>query len=364
MGAIVGPTVGPTLRRLADRQFVVELRLFHQHRAGHHRRNDHPATRLRNPNEPRKLPLDVVGLALLALGLGSLQYVLDEGQRNDWFDSQVIVFFTLTAVVGIVAFIVWEMWGTKRPIVDLRAFKYRSVAAGAALGFAIGASLFGAIVLLPQYVQGLLNYTATLSGELILVRAIFIAALTPFIARIAGSGRFDTRILLTFGFLLVAASQFLQAGVTTTDTSFGSFVPSLIVGGVGLACLFVPISIAVLSSVPMDVGPKASAFQSLSLQIGGSFSTAGLVTLLAQRNAYHQSILSSTTTTAHPAIAEFFQAHGSIGELTSLVVQQASALSFADASLALAWTTLVLTPLVFILAKPRKLAPGTAIAVE
>jgi len=131
LGAIVGPSVGPTVGGwLTDNiswNWVFFINLV-------------PGifaavvilTMMRNPSDPKPIPVDARGLGLLAVGLGSLQYILDEGQRNDWFDSPAIRVFATTAVFGMIAFVCWELWGTSRPIVDLRAFKYRAIAAGAA----------------------------------------------------------------------------------------------------------------------------------------------------------------------------------------------------------------------------------------
>jgi DHA2 family multidrug resistance protein len=252
----------------------------------------------------------------------------------------------------------WELWGTKRPIVDLRAFKYRAIAAGSALGFAIGSVLFGATVILPQYVQSVLGFTATLSGELIFIRAAFIAALTPFIARLAGSGRIDTRILLVTGFSLIGTSQIWLGYLTTSQNDFNSLLGPTIMAGVGLALLFVPISIAVMSAVPPEVVPKAAAFQSLSLQLGGSFSTAALITLLARRNAFHESVLAQTATPDNTALQILIQqthsASAAIGNLYRLILQQSTVMAYADAQWALGALTFFLLPLVFVLPRRRK----------
>ncbi len=301
-GAIVGPSVGPTLGGWLTDNFswndvffinvvpgaIAAIIIF---------------VRLRNPTDPRPMPVDAIGLGLLAVGLGSLQFILDEGQRNDWFSDGRIVGFALASVAGLCAFVIWELYGTKRPIVDLRAFKYRAIVAGSVLSLALGATLFGAIVILPQYTQGILGFTATLSGELIFARAIFIAIFTPFVARLAGTGRVDTRILLFVGFSMIGVAQFWLAAVTTTQSDFGALLLPAALGGIGISLLFTPIAIAVLGAVPPEVAPKAAAFQSLSLQLGGSLSTAALITLLARRNAFHQDMLAASATAANPALA-------------------------------------------------------------
>jgi DHA2 family multidrug resistance protein len=256
------------------------------------------------------------------------------------------------------------MWGTKRPIVDLRAFRYRAVVAGTALGFAIGSVLYGATVILPQYVQGLLNFTATLSGELIFVRAAFIAVLTPFVARFVGGGKIDARILLFAGFALIGGAQIWLGTVTTTNTSFGVLVVPAVISGIGLSFVFTPLSIAVLSALPLAVVPKAAAFNSLALQLGGSFSTAGLVTLLARRNGFHQEILAAHAVRSNLAVASLLAGGGSLGNLYATIVAQASAMSYADAQLSLGALAFALMPLILLLPKRRKDAAHIEIPAE
>jgi DHA2 family multidrug resistance protein len=353
MGAIVGPSVGPTLGGwLTDNVSwnyvffinvvpgaVAAIVIF---------------TRLKNPTDPRPLPVDAIGLGLLALGLGSLQYILDEGQRNDWFSDPRIVVFAVLSTLGIIGFVFWELYGTDRPIVDLRAFRYRAIAAGALLSLAMGSVLYGAIVILPQYTQGILGMTATESGELIFVRAIFIALLTPFIARLAGSGAIDTRLLLFAGFSMIGISQLWLSHVTTTLDDFGSLTGPAILGGIGLSMLFTPISIAVLGAVPAQVAPKATAFQSLSLQLGGSFSTAALITMLARRSAFHQDVLAQYATTARIPFQQLAARPNAIALIYQQIVTQATTLAYADAQLALGMLAIALMPLIFVLPRPAK----------
>lgn len=362
MGAIVGPSVGPTLGGwLTDNlswNYVFFINVVPGAIAA-----AIVLLRLKNPTEPRKIPIDGIGLSLLAVGLGSLQYILDEGQRNDWFNDATIVFFTATATIGIVGFALWELFGTNNPIVDLRVLKYRAVAAGSLLGFAIGATLFGAIVILPQYTQGILGFTATESGELIFVRAIFIALFTPFVARFAGSGKIDTRYLLFAGFFLIGTAQIWLGFLTTSGNDFMSLVPPAIMGGVGLSLLFVPISIAILSAIPPQVVPKATSFQSLSLQLGGSFSTAALVTLLAQRNAFHQEILVGHAT-PNMNVQQLLANHGTLGNLYRQIVIQATTLSYADAQFALGALAFALMPLILVMPARRKGGGPVQVALD
>jgi DHA2 family multidrug resistance protein len=188
------------------------------------------------------------------------------------------------------------------------------------------------------------------------VRAFFIAALTPFIARVAGSGKIDTRILLVVGFSLIGVSQIWLGYITTSQNDFNSLLGPAIMAGIGLGLMFVPLSIAVLSAVPPEAVPKATAFQALSLQLGGSFSTAALITLLARRSAFHQTILAEAASPDNPAL-QLLQQHDPAGALHTMyqtILQQSSVMAYADCQFALGALTFILLPLVFVLPKRRK----------
>ncbi len=358
LGAIVGPSIGPTLGGILTDRYswnwvfyvnvlpgLISFALI--------------ALFLRNPGPPRRAPLDVPGIALLALGLGSLQYVLTEGERNDWFSSATIVGFALASVAGLIAFVVWELRGTRRPVVDLRILRNRTVASGCALALALGFSLFGSIVITPQFNQGILGFTPTLSGESILLRALAIFACTPLVLVFLNRFKLDPRVLLFAGFSIVAVANVMQAFVTTSTADFWTFAFPLILGGVGFSQLLAPLSVAVLGSVQGSDTPKASSLLSLCQQLGGSLSTAFLVTLLDRRAAFHQSALAGHATLA---LLPTIPRGGSLAALYATIVREASVLAFADAFLALALVAALVTPLVLTLRSRGSAA--TAIAME
>ena len=314
IGAIVGPAVGPTMGgwltdnvswnwvffiNVVPGVFAATVMLM----------------RLKNPNDPRRVPLDVVGLGLLIAGLGSLQYVLGEGQQKDWFDDAGIVAFAIASALGLLAFIFWELFGTKNPVVDLRVLRYPQVAAGSTLAFAIGATLYGGIVIFPQYTQGILGFTAMLSGELIFVRAAFIAVGAPLAVRLATSGKVDTRFLLLIGFTLIGISQFWFATITTSSNDFGTLVLPNIINGIGLSLLFIPISIAMLNGLNPQTIPKAASVPE-PLEPTRRFALNGdsRDAALARRNAFHQDTLAQFIQPAYAPVARFLGEHGSLGQ--------------------------------------------------
>ena len=366
LGVIVGPALGPLLGGIITDNLTWRWAFFINIPIGILAAVAVYAV-LRNPVKPQKnKQLDWIGLALLAVGLGSLQYVLDQGQQFDWLADPNIRLFTVLAAAGILGFIVWTL-RSRIPVVDLHVLKYREVAAGSLLGAALGVSLYGSILILPQYVQNSLGFTATLSGEPILVRALAIGVLTPLAAILAMRGRIDARWQIFTGFLLLGISNFMLAAVTTSDSSFWTLGASLIVSGIGLSQIFVPLSIAVLGSVPAKDVAAASAFFNLARQVGGSVATAVLVTVLVRAVTHHQAALGSDVALHAAPVVQYLQAHGgehsrnALSNLANLVTQQAYILSYADTSRLTALITLVLAPLVILMRRPRA---GVPVSVE
>ncbi|MBV8374504.1 MAG: DHA2 family efflux MFS transporter permease subunit [Candidatus Eremiobacteraeota bacterium] len=364
IGAVIGPSIGPTLGGVLTDQLSWNWIFFINILPGAFSAAL-CASLLRNPARRGRPSLDGVGLALMAMGLGCLQYVLDEGERYDWFNDTNILLTAVVSVASLIAFAWWELRVVTNPIVDLRILiRNRTVAAGCLLAMTLAFGLFGGIILSPQFQQNLLNFTATLSGLSILTRALAIALATPVTLFLLGRAHMKPAVLLGAGFVIVAAANVINAQVLTTQSVFGTFVFPLVLGGIGFGMLFVPLSVAVLSSVQGIDTQKATSLISLCLQLGGSISTAVLVTLLDRRGAQHLDTLAGSVTLRNPAVASAVQQHASISQLAGAVGQQASALAFADAFYVLGAITLLLTPLVFLLRSPRVPVARPAPAAE
>jgi DHA2 family multidrug resistance protein len=357
MGVIVGPTIGPTLGGIITDQLSWRWAFFI---------NVVPGLiaaaivllMLKNPERPRKLQIDYVGLGLLAVGIGSLQYVLDQGQQKDWFDDSSIVTCAWLAGIGLISFVVWELT-QRQPVVNLGVLRYRSVAAGSILGMVLGVSLYGSVLILPQYVQGSLGFTATLSGELLVFRAGAILLFTPLAAILASRGTIDPRFQVAAGFVLIGISNFMLAGVTTTGSDFWTFFWSLALSGIGLAQIFVPLTITVLGGVEQRDIPGAAAFFNLSRQIGGSIAIAALVTVLARENAIHHTELGSLIALSRTPVAAYVQQNGgasshTLANLNLLVTQQAAVLAYADTARVVGLISLCLAPIALILRRPKQ----------
>ena len=320
---------------------------------------------LRNPIKPRALKLDWIGLALLAMGLGAMQYVLDQGQQYDWFDDPNIRLFAALAIVGIGSFIWWTL-RSGIPVVDLHVLKLRHCgwerprrrARSQSLRLdsrapAILAELSG----IHRDPLGFDDSCARGGGH----------GLYADTAMLASRGTIDARLSTAIGFVLLGVSNWILAGITTPNSQFGTFIVCLVISGIGLSQLFVPLSIAVIGGVPDKEVPSTSAFFNLSRQVGGSIATAILVTLLVRGTTAHQTELAASVNLHAQPTAIYLQQNGgehstsALTNLEGLVEGQAAVLAYADTSRWTAIITIALSPLVLLLNKPRL---GGHVAVE
>src|SRR5580704_10770737 len=207
IGAIIGPSIGPTLGGILTDQLSWNW-IFYINLVPGIGAAILCALLLRDPERKGRPSVDGVGLAFMAIGLGCLQYVLDEGERYDWLGDSNIRITAIVAILSLAAFAYWELRVVKNPIVDLRILiKNRAVAVGCMLAMTLGFSLFGGVILTPQFQQSLLNFTATLSGLSILTRALGIMVMTPVILILLGRFKLKPPILLATGFAIVAIAN-------------------------------------------------------------------------------------------------------------------------------------------------------------
>jgi MFS transporter, DHA2 family, multidrug resistance protein len=354
MGVVLGPSVGPTLGGLITDnmtwRWVFDVNLV-------------PGTiavvllaRFLRPGNPgKRAPIDYVGVALLILTVGSLQYVLDQGQHDDWFSNQLIVMFTLSAVLGVVAFTWWEL-RQRAPIVDLRILRHVAVAVAPLMATANAITFYGGMLLLPQFTVDQLGWTSTLAGFLVGSRGIPIWLVTFGIGRLANARKFDLRILIGAGLLVSGFASIWLSRTVTTGSTMSTFLDPWLLSGIGSALIYTPLLLTTQRAVAPAEAPKAASFVTLFNQLGGSIGSATLVTLVDRRAQFHQTILSDNATLGHPAIATFLQQHP-LGTLANLVDAQAMTLSYADAFLISGCVGLACAPLVMLLAGSRK-QPG------
>jgi MFS transporter, DHA2 family, multidrug resistance protein len=260
------------------------------------------------------LRVDYVGFLLVAIGLGSLEYVLDEGQRNDWFGSNMIVLFAVLSAVSLLALIPWELT-REDPIVDLRLLGRRQFAACFLVMLATGAVLISTTQLLPQLLQSDLNYTAILAGLALSPGGIATLVLMPVVGRLVSS--VQPKYLIMLGATIVAFSMWHLTGLTG-DITYGYAAMSRIFLALGLPFLFLPVTTASYDGVPPDKTNQASALINVARNIGGSMGVALAQTILAQRQQFHQSRLIEHAAPSDlgyqqtiETMTRFFQAQGS-----------------------------------------------------
>jgi MFS transporter, DHA2 family, multidrug resistance protein len=311
------------------------------------------------------LKVDYVGFGLLALGLGALEVVLDEGQREDWFGSNFILTFAVVCVVCLVAVVVWEL-RQKQPVIDFRVLKERNFTLATLSMLVLGFVLYGSTALLPLFLQTLLGYTAMLSGLVLSPGGIAIVFCMPLVGVLMR--KLEPRWLVVFG-VMISAFGLLAMSRFTLDLDFNTAMRSRVVQSLGLAFLFVPISATAFARIPKERTNYAAGLFNLARNIGGSSGIAAVTTILARRSQFHQSILVSHMTPydasyrdalAHTAAAvqsagsslpdAAAQAHGI---LYGTVMRQSSMLAFADAFWIMAALFTAVVPLMFLMKRTR-----------
>jgi DHA2 family multidrug resistance protein len=350
LGTILGPSVGPTLGGIlvdqASWPWVFDVNLV-------------PgivafvvlARYMRDNGQPRRSPVDVAGIALLIVAVSTMQYVLDQGQRDDWFSDPSIRICTLLAAAATVAFVWWEL-RTSEPIVDLRVLRQPAVAAALAIAGAYAAIVFPSLLLLPQYTVDNLGFTSTEAGILIGLRALPVLALTIPVALLVAIPRFDLRWSIGGGLAVAGMASLWIGGRVTTGSSLETFVLPLLVMGTGAAFVYSPLLVATMRAVAPEAGAKAASFIVLFFQLGGSISSASIVAFLDQRLQFHQTMLASQATLARLPVIEFLK-HGSLAQLAGAIAAQASVLAYADAFFVTGVLALIISPGVLFLARRR-----------
>jgi len=308
--------------------------------------------------------MDAFGIALLALGVGSLQIVLDKGNREDWFNSHFIVTFSIIAFLGITTLIWWELFGTREPVVNLRALSERSFAIGNSLMFLTFLAFFSSIVLLPLYLQKLMGYTAFQAGFILGPGGAVTILFLPVSGALSQRGYAKT--MLTLGLLISAFSIYMMSHFNLL-ADFRSIIIPRAVQGAGMAFFFVPLTTLTMSRVPREQIGNATGIYNLLRNIGGSIGVAASSTLLSNRAQFHQFRLVEKIDAMDPGIrsalgdfSHYLFSQGVPGSLTQKmalggmygrVVREAMMMAFNDAFYIMFLCTLAVVPLVFLFRK-------------
>ncbi len=315
--------------------------------------------------------IDLWGIGLLALGFGTLQVVLDTGQRKDWFSSNYIRFFATLCVVGLVALVIRELMA-KEPVVDLRALKNRSFSAGVFLITQLGFVLYASLVLLPIYLQTLMGYPAYNAGLALSPRGLGSLATMPISGYL--TGKTDPRRLMVVGILLGGITMFDFSRLNLNAGYWDIFWPQVL-QGVALALLFIPLMALSMSSIPKEKMGNATSIFNLMRNIGGSFGIAIMTTFLARRSQFHQAHLVEKITATDLktramilGLRGWFQTHGvdpagahrkALAAVYGLVQQHASMLAFVEAFWVMSVMFFALMPFLLLLHYSKTKTPET-----
>jgi DHA2 family multidrug resistance protein len=321
---------------------------------------------------------DWVGIAGLTVGLGSLTIVLEEGQREQWFQSDLIVSLTITAVLGIAAVCIGQLT-SRRPVIKLRLLKSRSYASVILMVMSVGVVLYDIVYVLPQFLGGIAGYNAQQSGVVLALSAVPPLAALPLLPRILSA---DARILVACGIVAFVVSCLLDVGLTA-QSSGGDFVVSQLLRGAGQMLAFMPLSQASVGSVSREDTADAAGLFSMARNLGGSIGLALLGVFIDRRTEFHADMIRESVSANSSLLQERLASQSvvlsarsgdlaaghqtAIAQLAQQIHQQALVMTYSDCFWVLAIGLALLLPIVFLLrpivpvwAQARPSPPGGA----
>jgi DHA2 family multidrug resistance protein len=378
MAVVVAPAIGPTFGGWITDNFnwhwiffinipVGLLSLYLSNRMV----EDPPFLKARK-EAAKHLKVDFMGLGLVALGVGLLEFTLDKGQEKDWFGDPMIRVTSILAVCLLIFFAYWE-WNHPDPIVDLKLLKNRNFGTAVFLQFFLGMVLFATTVIIPQYVQVLLGYTAERAG-MVISPAAFVMM---FMMAIAGRtvGKMDPRLMVCIAYIITALGVFNLSQLDLTS-SFGHIIELRMLQVIALPFVFIPISTLNYVGVPAAKTNQISALSNFARNLGGSAGTALLTTYIVRMSQVHQTALAANVVPGSVAYTSFMDrvkeiliGHGmasaaagqvAIGQAYQMMLRQASMLSYKNAFTILGCVVMLLSPLPFLMRLPPKRVPRPA----
>ncbi|HTC61506.1 MAG TPA: DHA2 family efflux MFS transporter permease subunit [Candidatus Saccharimonadales bacterium] len=256
--------------------------------------------------------LDYIGIALLTLGVGALQILLDKGQEDDWFGSHFITTLIITSAVCLLALVIWE-WFQRAPIIDVRLFRNFNFASANLMMFTLGIVLFASLVLMPLFLQSLMGYTAQVAGLAISAGGVCLLIEMPIMGQL--TTKIEARRLITFGWISLAIAMYYSTKQIDLQISFSTAMWLRVAQVFGMGFLFVPITLAAYIGIPPEKNNAVSGIVNFMRNIGSSVGTSIVTTLLARRAQFHQEILIDHTIAGNPNL------QGTVGGLTQRLAQ-------------------------------------------
>jgi DHA2 family multidrug resistance protein len=318
--------------------------------------------------------LDYIGIALLALGIGALQVLLDKGQEDDWFGSHFITTLVVVATVCLISLVIWE-WFQKSPIIDVRMFKSFNFASANLMMFTLGILLFSSLVLMPQFLQTLLGYTSQLAGLALSAGGLVLLIEMPIMGQL--TTKVQARNLIAFGWLALSIAMFYSTKRIDLQISFNAAVLLRIAQVIGLGFLFVPISLVAYVGISPEKNNSVAGIVNFMRNMGSSVGTSLVTTLIARRSQFHQARLVQNARPDNPnfqntlnGLARFLahsglDAHAAQAQAYARIYRgllgQAASLAYVDTFMVLSVGAAIMFFLSFALKKNR---PGADGAVE
>lgn len=324
-----------------------------------------------SPFKHKPGPVDWQGITLLALGLGSMQYVLEEGERYDWFDNAWILRLTIFSVIMMIGFVVRELCANCTPVVNLRVLKNTELTAGTIMLGVGGLAIYGGTFLLPLYVQGILGFTATQTGLLFLPAGFVTIIGTMISGRLLNGANplVKPSVLVALGIIIFAISQW-QLGSLTSQSGPGDLTWALIVRGISFGFFFTPVTLASLSSLKGMEIAQGAALTNLSRQLGGSLGIALMNTFVTDQTIAHRTDLVRSIYTGSQillaregGLSHYLQSQGygqglsgqaALGIIDQIIDVQATTLAYDDAFRIVAVGLLVCLPGILLFHVPKR----------
>jgi DHA2 family multidrug resistance protein len=318
---------------------------------------------------PMNLPLlkqgDWLGMVFMALGLGSLQTVLEEGNKDDWFGSPFITRLSVITVISLVLFL-WVEFTTQKPLLNLKLLGRRNFGFGTLSNFLMGVALYGSVFILPQYLALIQGYNSEQIGMVLAWTGLPQLVLIPLVPKLMK--RFDPRILIAVGFALFAVSNFMNIYMSTDYAADQLFLPN-VVRAIGQALCFAPLSAVASAGIEAENAGSASALFNMSRNLGGAIGIAMLQTFLTKREQFHSNVITQSVSLFQPSVrqriadlTQYFLSHGISDPATAaskafvaigkVVRQQSYILGFSDTFFLLGFSLIVALLAGLLLKKP------------
>ncbi len=315
--------------------------------------------------------IDYIGIGLLTVGVAALQVMLDKGQEDDWFGSHFILTLAVVAAVTLVALFFWE-WYHDHPVIDVRLFKHFNFLTTNLMMFGFGVMMFGTLVMMPLYLQTLMGYTAETAGLVLSFGGLFLLMELPMVGRLLA--RVQARRLVTVGWAAMAVGMWVSTRQMDTLISFDAASWVRVLQVIGLPLLFVPLTTVVYVGLPAEKNNAISALINFMRNIGMSFGTSIVTTILARRAQFHQQVLVShltpgnvysaaalqhlTQTLFHAGLSASDALNQAYARIYRAVIVQSTSLAYIDAYHVFSVAAAVLFLLSFFLKKNEPRAPS------